>query len=62
MEKRRKLYPVLWLMIFISALAWSGIHPHDYFTWFLEVVPALVALTVIALTRKSFELTLLPTG
>ncbi|MHB8880917.1 MAG: DUF2238 domain-containing protein [Thermodesulfovibrionales bacterium] len=57
METRRKLYPFLWLTIFLAVLVWSGVRPHDYFTWFLEVVPALIALTVIVLTRKAFELT-----
>jgi putative membrane protein len=57
MATRRKLYQYLWLMIFMSVLAWSGVRPHDYFTWFLEVAPALIGLTIIVLTRKNFELT-----
>lgn len=54
---RRKLYQYLWLMIFMSVLTWSGVRPHDYLTWILEVVPALIGLTIIVLTRKNFELT-----
>ena len=40
-------------------LAWSGIAPHDYPTWFLEVVPALIAAVVLFVTRISFPLTTL---
>lgn len=36
---------------------WSAIDPKDYFTWFLEVVPAIIALVVLGITRKSFPLT-----
>lgn len=47
----------LWLAIFTAVLLWSGIHPKDYFTWFLEVVPALIGIVVLAFTYKSFPLT-----
>ncbi len=33
---------------------WSAIAPKDYITWFLEVLPAIVALLILALTEKSF--------
>ena len=38
-------------------LAWSAWHLHDYPTWWLEVSPALVALVLLAATRRSFPLT-----
>lgn len=47
----------LWLAIFFGVLIWSGIHPKDYFTWFLEVFPALIGLAVMAWTYKTFPLT-----
>ena len=47
----------LWLGIFAATLLWSGIHPKDYFTWFLEVAPALIGLVVLAFTYRSFPLT-----
>jgi putative membrane protein len=47
----------LWLAIFAAVLLWSGIHPKDYFTWFLEVVPALIGIVVLAFTYRSFPLT-----
>ena len=38
-------------------LIWSAIKPHDYFTWFLEVLPALLAVSVLAFTFKKFRFT-----
>ena len=48
---------VAWLAVFFSVLAWSAFKPHDYPTWWLEVIPALLALVVLFVTRKSFPLT-----
>ena len=36
---------------------WSVINPHDYFTWFLEVVPAVGGFIILALTYRKFPLT-----
>jgi len=46
-----------WLAIFTTVLLWSGWHPHDYYTWGLEVFPAVVALVILVLTRRRFLLT-----
>ncbi|WP_438862356.1 DUF2238 domain-containing protein [Neptunicella sp.] len=46
-----------WLSVYFIVLIWSAIAPKDLFTWFLEVIPALIGLVVLALTRKSFPLT-----
>lgn len=51
MDKTKKIY----LFIFFLALILSGIKPHDYFTWFLEVVPALIALVILAVTYRKFQ-------
>jgi putative membrane protein len=48
---------ILWLSIFSIVLLWSAVRPHDYFTWFMEVLPALIALVVMAATYRSFRLT-----
>ena len=53
MEKMKHL----WLVIFFSVLIWSGINPKDQFTWFLEVFPALIGVTIIAVTFNKFRLT-----
>jgi len=52
----------LWLALFFAVLLWSAINPKDYFTWFLEVFPALIGLVVLALTYKKFPLTPLVYG
>jgi len=47
------------LAVFAALLAWSAIHPHDYFTWVLEIFPALIALGVLVLTYRRFQFTTL---
>ena len=51
------LYHRSLLLFFFSVLLWSGIAPKDQFTWFLEVVPALIAFVILAITYKRFPLT-----
>jgi putative membrane protein len=46
-----------WLALFCIVLLWSAIEPKDYFTWFLEVLPAVIGLAVLVWTRRSFPLT-----
>lgn len=41
----------------MAILVWSGIGPKDQFTWFLEVLPAIIGLIVLAITFKRFEFT-----
>jgi putative membrane protein len=50
-------YRLAWLGVFFFVLAWSAWKPHDYPTWWLEVLPALIALVVLVFTRVSFPLT-----
>lgn len=38
---------------------WSLINPHDYFTWFLEVVPTIIGITLLVFTYKRFQFTTL---
>ena len=47
----------LWLLVYSGVLIWSAINPKDYFTWILEVFPALAGFAVIAATYKRFRLT-----
>ena len=41
----------------LAVLVWSGIAPHDRFTWFLEVAPVLIGLPIVILTARRFPLT-----
>lgn len=50
---------ILWLGLFSAVFIWSAIEPKDHFTWFLEVVPALIGLGFLIYTRGSFPLTTL---
>lgn len=40
-------------------LVWSAINPHDYFTWFLEVLPAVAGFVLLAATYRNFRFTTL---
>lgn len=59
MKPNSLLLQSLWIAIFLAVLAWSGINPHDYPTWFLEVSPALIGAGVLWYTRVTFPLTTL---
>ncbi len=48
---------IAWIVIFLAVLVWSAINPHDYPTWWLEVLPALLGGAIIWYTRDSFPLT-----
>lgn len=47
----------LWILIYLGVLLWSAIKPHDYFTWFLEVFPALIGAFILLVTYNRFRLT-----
>ena len=49
----------IFFLLYFAVLIWSAINPKDYFTWFLEVIPAIIALIVLALTYRKFKLTTL---
>lgn len=48
---------VLWLTLYFIVLIWSGIGPKDQFTWFLEVLPAIIGLVLMVISFKNFALT-----
>lgn len=52
-----KNYKISLLVIFLLALLWSTINPKDYFTWFLEVFPAIIGLIILIMINRKFELT-----
>jgi putative membrane protein len=43
--------------VWVLVLIWSAIHPKDYFTWFLEIIPALIGTAVLAFTYRNFKFT-----
>jgi putative membrane protein len=45
------------ILLFVIGLVVSAINPHDYFTWFLEVFPAIIGIVVLSLTFKTFQFT-----
>jgi putative membrane protein len=48
------LIAIFWLTFVLSA-----IRPHDYFTWFLEVFPAVVGFVALVVTYRRFQFTTL---
>lgn len=47
----------LWALVYFATLIWSGVHPKDTLTWLLEVLPAIIALVLLAATRRRFPFT-----
>lgn len=47
------------ISLFFIGLIWSGIQPFDYFTWALEVFPAVLGLIILIFTFKQFQFTFL---
>ncbi len=50
-------YELALVVIFSASLVASAFHAYDGFTWFLEVIPALVGIAVLAATRYRFRFT-----
>ena len=48
---------LVWMFVFFAVLTWSAIEPFDRLTWWLEVIPALLGLVLMSITRKRFPLT-----
>jgi putative membrane protein len=56
-SKIKSINKILWILTFFTVLLWSALAPKDYFTWFLEVVPALIGGVFLLATYKTFKLT-----
>ncbi len=54
---RANILVILWLTVYFAALAWSAYQPKDLYTWFLEVLPAIIGLALMFYSRKTFPLT-----
>ena len=59
MTAPRRRAPGILLALGAVLLILSGLHPHDRYTWLLEVAPALVAAPILILTYRRFPLTTL---
>jgi putative membrane protein len=42
----------IFILLFCFGLVLSGIHPKEYFTWFLEVSPAIIGFLLLTFTYK----------
>jgi putative membrane protein len=47
----------IYIVLFFIGLLLSAIQPKEYFTWFLEVIPAIVGFVILLLTHKKFSFT-----
>jgi putative membrane protein len=47
MDNRPSRYELFLLVSLVVLLVWSGIRPHDRFTWILEVAPILIGVPVL---------------
>ena len=47
----------IYIVLFLIGLTLSAIHPKEYFTWFLEVIPAIIGCVVLICTYKKFQFT-----
>ncbi|HTO74620.1 MAG TPA: DUF2238 domain-containing protein [Thermoanaerobaculia bacterium] len=53
----RRREPLVLLAAGFVLLVWSGLRPHDRFTWLLEVAPILIAAPILVATYRRFPLT-----
>jgi putative membrane protein len=58
MKNARPIHLIL-LVIVIIVGCWSGWHPHDRLTWWLEVTPGLLGIIILLTTYQRFEFTTL---
>ncbi len=57
MNSRSSGYEIFLLVSLIAILVWSGIGPHDRFTWWLEVAPVLIAVPILIYVYPRFRFT-----
>ena len=62
MRRKPSTYELVLLVSMVLLLAWSGIHPHDRFTWWLEVAPIFIGVPVLIWLYPSLRLTPLTYG
>jgi putative membrane protein len=57
MRPRPTPYELALFVSMVVLLLWSGIHPHDRFTWWLEVAPILIGVPVLIWLYPRLRLT-----
>ncbi|ACB76368.1 DUF2238 domain-containing protein [Opitutus terrae] len=50
---------VWFVALLVPVLAWSWIHPHDRFTWWLEVLPVVIGVPLVVAFHRRFPLSTL---
>jgi putative membrane protein len=56
-SERTAGFEVALLISGVAILIWSGIGPHDRFTWFLEVAPVLIGVPILVYVYRRFRFT-----
>ena len=59
MTKRIPVAHLALLLLCLLVFVWSGIGPHDRFTWFLETVPAMLGIPLLLVVYPRFRFTTL---
>jgi putative membrane protein len=57
MQRRPSATELVLLGSMVVLLVWSGIHPHDRFTWWLEVAPIFIGVPALILLYPRLRLT-----
>jgi putative membrane protein len=57
LQRKPSAYELVLLGSMVVLLAWSGIHPHDRFTWWLEVAPIFLGVPALILLYPRLRLT-----
>jgi len=57
MQGRSSAYELVLLGSMVVLLVWSGMHPHDRFTWWLEVAPIFIGVPALILLYPRLRLT-----
>ena len=45
------------LAAYVAVLVWSAVRPHDYFTWLMEVFPALIGIAIVIWIQRRAGIT-----
>ena len=54
---RPSAYELILLAVVVVIFVWSGIRPHDRFTWMLEVFPVIIGLPILIYIYPRFRFT-----